>query len=57
MASRLQDEESLGVKVADRLAALRGLLALSPTMAIDELNNLRETLGLRHLLRSETTSP
>jgi hypothetical protein len=50
MASAVQDEKSEGAKIADRLAAVRGLLALSPTMAIEELNSVRGELGLPELV-------
>jgi hypothetical protein len=56
MASGIQDEKGKGAKMADRLAAVRGLLALSPMMAIEELNSARETLGLRQLLRTQNNS-
>jgi hypothetical protein len=44
-------------KMADRLAAVRGLLAVSPTAAIEELNRLRQTLKLPLLLPSQDSAP
>jgi hypothetical protein len=37
MTHDFENEKSMGAKVVDRLATVRGLLALSPTMAIEEL--------------------
>jgi hypothetical protein len=56
MLRELQAEKSKVAKIADRLAAIRGLLALSPTMAIEELNSLRQGLDLPQLLPSQSST-
>ena len=45
-----RQEKSNGAKMANDLATVRGLLALSPTTAIQELNSLRRGLNLPELL-------
>ena len=53
MARDIEHGKSRAAKMADDVAAVRGLLALSPTMAIEELNRLRQTLSLPKLVRSQ----
>jgi GTPase SAR1 family protein len=57
MERDLHDEKSEGAIVADRLAAVRGLLALSPTMVIEELNSVRRRLSLPELVRGQGSGP
>jgi hypothetical protein len=56
MVREIQTEKSKTAKIADRLAAVRGLLAVSPMMAIEELNRLRESLNLQQLLPNTDSS-
>jgi hypothetical protein len=56
MANDVQDAKSKGTTMADRLAGVRGLLALNATIAIEALNSVRRTLGLRELLRRPSNS-
>jgi hypothetical protein len=56
MGRDLENEKSRGARIAHRLATVRGLLALSPTMAIEELNSLRRELDLPQLHRSQDSA-
>jgi hypothetical protein len=57
MVREIQAEKSKTAKIADRLAVVRGLLAVSPTMAIEELNKLRQSLDLTQLVPNTDASP